>query len=284
MLCFVCNRSLDSQESRVIIDELLCQSGMSVIIAQESESSVDWQKRVARKIEMCDCVLFLLGEDTHTSESIIWEYEESKRRNKRIYGLKLRASASAGIHRFSEVQLFDSPEQCVKNALSNYLSDRNVKMELFKILINSTEKVTEQRLKVNNIFLTVVSSILSASFIVGKSFQFSFLGSVVMLLLTLIALILTYFWEKLLASYGTLNMGKFELIGKMEKQFNVSMFKDEWSILRNQFSYKSNTQTELSITRKFRYAIMVFVVLEVCMALTNFEAIRALVNSVGISL
>lgn len=60
-------------------------------------------------------------------------------------------------------------------------------------MVSSTEKVTDARMKVNNLFFTITSSILSVAFVLGKTYSFIPLSVLAMTILTVLALLTTYF-------------------------------------------------------------------------------------------
>lgn len=128
-------------------------------------------------------------------------------------------------------------------------------LEQYKIMVGSTEKVTDQRQKVNAFFLTIVTSLISISILIGKSFEFSIIAMVFFISLTILNLIIIYFWGKMIESYGKLNKGKFVLIFELEQKLKANLFEREWEILTNKdnIDYKPNTQTELQVVRSFKY-------------------------------
>lgn len=262
MKFFICHRISDIVESDRIVSDILKISENSVAILREIKHSDNWKIHVENKIQESDFVVFLLGEDTFLSDQIKWEYAKSKELNKQIVGVKLSNISEATIISCQGFQVFEDASQCVKYTSKVYEDDRKLKIELYKIMVGSTEKVTEQRLKVNNLFFTVTSSIFSVSFIIGKAFDFSIIGSFLMFSLTVMAFLVSFFWEKLINSYGKLNTGKFIVIDKIEKQLRTNMFEDEWKILTQKVNYESNTKTEITIIKRFRVIMMIFAIAE----------------------
>jgi hypothetical protein len=257
MKLFVCNRSKDKDIAKQAIDDLLNKSENFIAIQQEIEQSDTWQKKVEQKMQESDFVLFLLGADTFESEQIIWEYAKAKDLNKQIIGYKLSTASEQSILFCQGFQVFDNPEHCIKFLTKTYDEDRKLKFDQYKIMVGSTEKVTENRMKVNNLFFTITSSILSVGFVLGKSFGFTLKAMLGMLTLTILSLIVSYFWEKLIQSYALLNKGKFIVIDKIEKQLRTNMFEDEWKILTQEIKYEPNSKTETKIIEYFRVFIYV---------------------------
>jgi hypothetical protein len=257
MKLFVCNRSKDKEIAKQAIDDLLNKSENFIAIQQETEQSDTWQKKVEQKMQESDFVIFLLGADTFDSEQIIWEYAKAKDLNKQIIGYKLSNASEQSILFCQGFQVFDNPEHCVKFLTKTYDDDRKLKFDQYKIMVGSTEKVTENRMKVNNLFFTITSSILSVGFVLGKTFGFTLKAMLGMLTLTVLSLIVSFFWEKLIQSYALLNRGKFKVIDKIEKQLRTNMFEDEWKILTQEIKYEPNSKTETTIIEYFRIFIYV---------------------------
>jgi hypothetical protein len=262
MKLFVCNRSKDQIKAKQAIDELLTKSKNFVAIQQEIEQLETWQKRVEQKMQESDFVVFLLGADTFESEQINWEFAKAKDLNKPIIGYKLSCASEQSILFCQGFQVFEKPEHCIKFLTKTYDDDRKLKLDQYKIMVSSTEKVTENRMKVNNLFFTITSSILSVGFVLGKTFGFSIKAMLGMLTLTILSLILSYFWEKLILSYALLNRGKFKVIDKIEKQLRTNMFEDEWKILTEEIKYEPNSKTETKIIEYFRTFIYIIGLIE----------------------
>ena len=262
MKLFVCNRSKDKELAESVLNLLLEKSNNAIAILREIEHSEHWKNKVEQKFQESDFVMFLLGDDTFESEQIKWEYAKAKELNKQIVGYKLNNVSKQSILFCQGFHIFDNAEHCVKFLEKTYDDDRNLKLEQYKIMVSSTEKVTENRMKVNNLFFTITSTILSVGFVLGKSFGFSIKAMFGMLTLTILSLILSYFWEKLVNSYALLNQGKFKVINKIEKQLRTNMFEDEWNILTQEINYKPNSKTETTIIKYFRNFIYIIGVIE----------------------
>lgn len=266
MKIFICNRSIDSVNANKTIENLLGESENSVAVLRETEHSENWKIEVEKKFNEVDFVLFLLGDKTFESDQIKWEYAKAKQLNKQIFALKLSNPSEDSIIFCQGFQVFDSVKQCLKHLTKVFEDDRQLLLEQYKIMVASTEKVTDQRLKVNNLFFTVTSSILSVALVLGKTLEFSLAGTIAMIILTIMAFLVSFFWEKLIHSYGNLNKGKFKVINNIEKQLRTNMFEYEWKILTKEIEYEPNTKTEAKVIQRFRVFIVLVVVAELIYA------------------
>lgn len=263
MKIFICYRSLDKIEGDKTIEALLTNSENSVAILKQAEHIDNWKDTVATKIKESDFVAFLIGNETFKSEQIIWEYAKAKSLNKQIIGIKLINASEESILFCQGFQVFDNTVQALKYLDKIFVTDRQLKIEQYKIMVSSTEKVTDARMKVNNLFFTITSSILSVAFVLGKTYSFNTLSVLAMAILTSLALLTTYFWEKLVNSYGKLNTGKFKVIDRIEKELRTNMFEEEWRILTQDIDYEPNTKTETKIIERFRLFIFLILAIEI---------------------
>lgn len=262
MKIFVCYRSIDKVEGDETVSALLKESENSVAILRQTEHTDNWKEIVETKIKECDFVVFLIGEETFMSEQIVWEYAKAKGLNKQIVGIKLKKASQGSILFCQGFQVFENTTQALKYLEKIFISDRQLKIEQYKIMVSSTEKVTDARMKVNNLFFTITSSILSVAFVLGKTYSFIPLSVIAMTVLTGLALLTTFFWEKLVNSYGKLNTGKFRVIDRIEKELRINMFEEEWRILTQEIDYEPNTKTETRIVTRFRIFIFITLTIE----------------------
>lgn len=262
MKLFICNRSIDKVATESIVKDLLTVSESSIAIQQETEHSENWKILVEKKMQESDFIVFVIGADTFASEQIKWEYAKAKSLNKQIVGFKLSTASIESILFCQGFQVFEKAEYCFKFLSKTYDDDRKLKFEQYKMMVSSTEKVTESRMKVNNLFFTITSSILSVGFVLGKTFGFTIAATIGMIVLTAMSLLVSYFWERLIDSYGKLNTGKFKVIDKIEKQLRTNMFEDEWKILTEDIKYEPNTRTETKVIKYFRTFIIIVGIIE----------------------
>ncbi|WP_323772660.1 TIR domain-containing protein [Alcanivorax sp.] len=271
MKIFVCNRTIDLEATSTVLDELLSVARDSIAVLRETEHSENWKERVEKQFKEVDFVVFFVGEDTFKSDPMKWEYAKAKALNKQIVGIKLPSACEESVLFCQGFPVFKEPGSCWTYLEKTYQEDRQLLLEQYKIMVGSTEKVTDQRMRVNNLFFTVTSTILSVSLVVGKSFEFSVVGAIGMLALSIMALVVTFLWEKLVRSYGKLNTGKFTVIDQIEKQLRTNMFEHEWNVLKQQVGYESNTETEATVVRRFRWFVLIVILIEAIYAFVQSD-------------
>lgn len=262
MKLFICNRTIENHEVSNLVDDFLKVSENAIAIQRETEHSDNWKNIVEQKMQESDFIVFAIGKETFQSDQLKWEYAKAKQLNKQIVGIKLKETTEDSILFCQGFQVFDNAQQSLKYLTKTYEDDRKLKFEQYKMMVSSTEKVTESRMKVNNLFFTITSSILSVGFVLGKTFGFTIAATIGMFVLTLLSFVVSFFWERLIDSYGKLNTGKFKVIDKIEKQLRTNMFEDEWKILTEEINYEPNTRTETKVIIYFRTFILIVGILE----------------------
>jgi hypothetical protein len=263
MKLFICCRNIEKEFATQIVNDLLNVSKNSIAILQQFEHSDNWKSLVQSKFKESDFIMFLVGAETFKSEQILWEYAKAKDLNKQIVGIRLSSATEESILFCQGFQVFKNAYDSFDFLKEVYKNDRLLKIEQYKLMVSSTEKVTDSRSKVNSLFFTITSTILSISFIVIKNYEFRIVSIGATIILTLLAFTTTFFWSKLVVSYGKLNTGKFKLIDRLEKELRTNMFEEEWKILTNEIRYQSNTKTETEVITAFRIFIIGLLIVEV---------------------
>lgn len=274
MKIFISHRNIDKEEVKRFLGEISNEYGFEFINHSTIEDSdIIWQRKVTEKIRDSKLVLFFIGSKSKNSVPVNWEFNETVRQEKKYKIIKLSNPELPKYFKKEKGIIENSSTELTQTLLKMELkSNPELLKEQYKIMVLSTEKVTEQRLKVNNLFFTVTTSLLSISALVGKLIGFkndntALLSVSIMLFFCLIAFVISFFWEKLIKSYGTLNNGKFRLITEIEHQLETNLFQREWEILQNDVGYKSNSETETNVVKGFRIFIIIIGVIEIVYAI-----------------
>ena len=90
-------------------------------------------------------------------------------------------------------------------------------LDLYKIMVNSSESLVARRQVVNTFFLTMNGVLLTASGVIIKSAGGDKLGAVGVFILAVAGVMLCAAWRSLITSFGQLNRGKFKVIHAVEK-------------------------------------------------------------------
>lgn len=100
--------------------------------------------------------------------------------------------------------------------------------DLYKIMVDSSERLVSRRQGVNTFFLTINGALLTASGLIVQSAGDQRLGGLGIAVLALAGVILCAAWRSLIRSFGQLNTGKFKVINTIERYFPAAIYAAEW--------------------------------------------------------
>lgn len=232
-------------------------------IYRENTLSNDWKNNVIKKVEFCDFFLIILGPtDVFSNLNIQWEISQAQLLDTPIYGLELgNVCQSDDYKKFINNYPFFKLTKNLLDTLSyeNELNAKN-KLESYKILVTSSEKVTEQRSKVHTLFLALLTAIISLSIAFIQKQGVDKYSIILMFFVNIIIILITVLWEKMIESYGKLNSAKFKIINSLEKKLRVNNFDKEWILLQKN-NYLTTTSLEKKLVNSIRiitYGIIIF--------------------------
>ncbi|HOD27660.1 MAG TPA: hypothetical protein PKH03_00480 [Syntrophales bacterium] len=121
-------------------------------------------------------------------------------------------------------------------------------LDLYKIMVSSSESLVSRRQAVNTFFLTMNGALLTAFGIIVKSSGADQLSALGIFVLAVAGAILCGAWRSLITSFGQLNRGKFQVINTIERYLKTAIYKAEWEALgrgENPKIYRSFTSREI---------------------------------------
>ena len=107
------------------------------------------------------------------------------------------------------------------------------------------DRVSERRVTVNNLFITLNSVILALSAIIPKKSDVS---------IAIVGIIISFLWITTITSYKNLNSAKFKVINELEKQLGEGQDKKK---------YKKLTQIEKNVPIIFIIIYLAILVLNI---------------------
>lgn len=153
-------------------------------------------------------------------------------------------------------------------------------LDLYKIMVDSSESLVSRRQAVNTFFLTMNGALLTASGIIVQSSGGSRLGGVGIAVLAVAGAILCAAWRSLITSFGQLNRGKFQVINTIERHLKAAIYAAEWEALgrgENPKIYRSFTAREIWVPN----ALLVLHILTTLGALLFASGLLSLGGSQG---
>ena len=177
------------------------------------------------------------------SENAAWEIDKARELNKPLIILDPKTLNDEELNKL--YALYHDDQEF--NAY--FQNDGNNTEALYKMMVDSSEKLIERRQKMNAFFITAIGSLLAiagaiAKFGTVKSPTLSFL---LMQAFGVVGLFLCNSWRNLIDNYGKLNTAKFRVILKLEQSLSAQIFSAEWAALgkgRRPQKYQSFTSTE----------------------------------------
>jgi len=121
-------------------------------------------------------------------------------------------------------------------------------LDLYKIMVQSSESLVSRRQGVNTFFLTMNGALLTASGLIVQTSGVDELGAVGIAVLAVAGIILCAAWRSLIISFGQLNHGKFQVINAIERYLKAAIYAAEWEALgrgEDPKIYRSFTSREI---------------------------------------
>ncbi|MBE5776439.1 MAG: TIR domain-containing protein [Clostridiales bacterium] len=237
-----------------------------------------WKIDARAKIRKAQMVVFFVGKNSHTSPYIAWELKQAHKYDKPIYtilleesntrhdALKYRDSFSGEEHFHDKLKTLDE----VSLIISDYKAgdyhifnqpvdkmDMSVLLEQYKTFLQTSEDLVSRRQNVNNFYISINSAIIA---IFSALFAFELSHEVRMLigmLFSLVGIVLSVAWIKMLVAYGNLNGSKMKIISSIEKHLPASLYDAEWAAL----SDKLNQKRYVSFTENEKRVPLIFIVI-----------------------
>ena len=272
-----------SAEDSKYVDQIISEINNKIktieFVSLENDIT-DWKKKAYDLIKSSDVVLFFIGKDTHDSSSVNIEYEIVSKLQKRFYFTEIKYDNP-------KYRIMSYPYFCFDNRANHVGSycdeiidtlcyidvSKDVLLEQYKILFSSTENVSSRRQNVNNLYFGLITTIITASFLAANEIVDKVQAALLLVLFSLIALMISLYWKRLVISYQLLNKGKFCLLYELEDRLKINMSRREWNILEG-LKYSSNTITEKKVVSSYIVIIYIFLFSEIIYLLWRLNVIK----------
>lgn len=107
--------------------------------------------------------------------------------------------------------------------------DRPAILEIYKLMVEMADRVSQRRQAANNFYLSVNTAIIGASAYLS-AFHPAWVSISIM---ALAGICVSALWIRNIESYKELNQGKFHVITQIEHSLPVKAFEDEWKFLHH---------------------------------------------------
>lgn len=215
----------------------------------DSFNDKKWRLKAEEAIIKSDLSIIYREDFCIKSNNAKWEVDLAKEMQKEVFSFDKEFKEDLIIDKFNEIYHFTNEFN------KNFDDNKNNVMDLYKIMLNSSEKLIERRQKTNAFFITVIGAMIAiTTFIIdsnflGDSFGYMLVGFM------LIAVLICKSWYNLIDNYGKLNKAKFDVILRLEEKLDAQIYNAEWVALGKGLrpkKYKSFTSTEKKCSDLFR--------------------------------
>ncbi len=223
-----------------------------------------WKQQAEDAIYDAEAVVVYDVEACGQSRNTTWETDRAQELGKEVIGLSRESINSRDVGPLQSAYEFGSDFDDCFTSLDAKSDDL---LELYKIMVNSSEELIGRRQITNGFFITVIGAIIGASGFVIKEKIVTDSTSLVLILPIVIGLLMCRSWGNLVENYGKLNTGKFKVIHKLEQRLSARIFEAEWIALGKGLrkeKYLSFTSTERVVPSLFSFllwAILLFILL-----------------------
>ena len=105
--------------------------------------------------------------------------------------------------------------------------DRADKLEIYKLLVEMADRVSQRRQAANSFYLSVNTLLVSGSAYLGTLQT----GAHNIVVISVAGLAISALWIRNIGSYRSLNQAKFNVIQDIERSLPIQPFTDEWAEL-----------------------------------------------------
>lgn len=267
MKAFLIHRTALRHEAKAFFASLRRTDGIYVELSILKKSfGSKWKLQAESKIESSEVVIVYDLESCDESENTVWEIERAKELGKPVLALSRSDIQAKNVAELQSAYSFSSEfEECFKEEAQ----DTAQVLELYKIMVTSSEQLIQRRQITNGFFITVIGAIVGASGLIVKEKVLTDSTVLFLLFPLLIGLLMCRSWSNLINNYGKLNAGKFQVIHQLERKFEAQIFAAEWVALGKgvrKEKYESFTSTEQNVPQLFSYLLWAAMLLTLLIA------------------
>lgn len=241
----IAKKKIESIQKRLSID-------ISPVFLDSSDNDEKWKEEALTAMEKAEAIIIFNKESCNQSDNAKWEIEKAKEINKEIVYLNSNEITEESLSQLKALyELEKEFEDCFKeNSTEN--------LELYKLMIESSESLIQRRQKTNAFFITVIGSLLTIAGLLIKTGALDSNSIAILYGFALVALLLCNSWSNLIDNYGKLNKAKFDVILRLEKNLSSQIYSAEWVSLGKGLrpkKYQSFTSTERHVPLFFAILI-----------------------------
>ncbi len=251
-------------------DRNIAQSKLKAVAKEHSlefksvflDSSVgeQWKHEAINAIDKAEAIVIFNKSSCEESENASWEIEKALSSGKEVIEIDISGNGSTCVEKLKSLyHLTEEFEAC-------FSSNNEDLLQLYKIMLDSSESLIQRRQKTNAFFIAVIGSLLAIAGLLVKTGALNS-GSIGILYgFSVVGLLLCNSWRNLIDNYGKLNKAKYDVILRLEKELGAQIYSAEWIALGKGLrpkKYKSFTSTEKNVPLYFGFLIIVLTLIGV---------------------
>jgi len=263
MNLFVIHRSKDRKKARTFLAQV--QKRLSAPlnpIFLDSTVSQSWKDKAIESISDAEVTIVFNREACEESENAKWEIDQVTKTQMAVIDVIPQDSPRDVYERLKPLyDLKEEFENCFKSNLTQESG-----LDLYKIMIESSEKLIQRRQTTNAFFITVIGTLLAIAGFIAKSETIMSNSVWVIYGFSITGMLLCNSWRNLIENYGKLNKAKYDVILRLEKVLGAAIYSAEWIALGKGMrpkKYRSFTATEQNVPTYFCVLIFTLTILTI---------------------
>lgn len=241
MKIFVIYRYSEASEVFKFISKIRKHLPSNVKFTHLSKLIKGWKFFAKRRIQNSEIVLVFNRELCMESENAKWEIVKSQEGNKITWDVDSSTTCKEVAEKITHIYDYTSEfTDCFEETCEH-------DFDLYKIIVDSSEKLIERRQKTNAFFITIIGSFVAIGGLLHKSGILTSQNYITTGLYSILAMLLCNSWFNLIDNYGKLNTAKFRVISQLEAFWGRKIYSAEWIALgqgNRKEKYRSFTNTE----------------------------------------
>jgi len=231
------------------------------LIFLDSTGCEVWKEQAINALSNAEAVIVYDRKSCDESENARWEIKKAEESNLPIINIDPNDTPANVCTKLKpHYDLEEEFSECFKE------KDGSNKLDLYKLMIDSSESLIQRRQKTNAFFITSIGSLLA---IAGLMIKVGALHSGTIWILygfSVVGLLLCNSWRNLIDNYGKLNKAKFHVILRLEQDLDAQIYAAEWIALGKGLrpsKYRSFTSTEKNVPLYFGLFIIVLTLIAI---------------------
>lgn len=282
MNLFVIHRFEDRKQVKLLLERSEKRMGASFVITLLDSRPSEWKKEAIEAISKAEAVILYDRSSCEESENAKWEIQRAEESKLPIVEIYPDDTPSVVCSKLSPI--YDFKEEFDK-CFRTKNGDRSNTLDLYNLMIDSSEALIQRRQKTNAFFITAIGSIFAIAGLIVKIGTLQPYAIWLLCGFSIVGLLLCNSWRNLIDNYGKLNKAKFDVILRLEQDLDAQIFSAEWISLGKGLrpdKYRSFTSTEKDVPLYFSWLILTLTIPSILWYIWTSSTVRSIVCDVAL--